>query len=496
MTYRHGRYGAVAAGHGVTAAAAEEILAEGGNAFDAAIAALWTACVAEPVFASPGGGGFLMARPAAGALTLYDFFVDTPLKKRPEDDIEFAEILADFGTATQAFHIGAGAAATPGFVPGLFAVHAAHGRVPMKRLVEPAIRAAREGVTVTAFQAFLFKVVSPILIWTAPARAVFSPNDKLLEEGAPYRNPDLADVLDEIGREGERFAREGELAAAMLGETREAGHLTREDLVSYEVARREPIRRKLPGWEIALNPAPSMGGTLIAAMLSARDPLRRPDALALAEAIDATDRRWREAPTDPGRLLGTAQPLVAGLATRGTTHVGVVDREGNVAAVTVSNGEGNGRIVPGCGFMLNNMLGEEDVNPGGFHRWATGARLSSMMAPTVAVSGAGDLVALGSGGSNRIRTAVLQVLIHRLEKGLDLEAAVTAPRMHVEKGHLDFEDFFGEEARTALMEAFRDHRAWPEPSLFYGGVHSVERRADGAFAGSGDPRREGVFKVV
>ena len=167
MTYRHGRYGAVAAGHGVTAAAAEEILAEGGNAFDAAIAALWTACVAEPVFASPGGGGFLMARPAAGKLTLYDFFVDTPLNKRPEDDIEFAEILADFGTATQGFHIGAGAAATPGFVPGLFAVHAAHGRIPMKRLVEPAIRAAREGVTVTAFQAFLFKVVSPILVWTA-----------------------------------------------------------------------------------------------------------------------------------------------------------------------------------------------------------------------------------------------------------------------------------------------------------------------------------------
>ena len=163
----------------------------------------------------------------------------------------------------------------------------------------------------------------------------------------------------------------------------------------------------------------------------------------------------------------------------------------------VSNGEGNGRIVPGCGFMLNNMLGEEDVNPGGFHRWATGARLSSMMAPTVAVSGAGDLVALGSGGSNRIRTAVLQVLIHRLEKGLDLEAAVAAPRMHVEKGHLDFEDFFGEEARAALVEAFRDHRAWPEQSLFYGGVHSGRApRPTAPFPAAATPRREGVFKVV
>jgi len=497
MSFGQGKYGAVAAGHDLTLDAAAEILGEGGTAFDAAIAALWMACVVEPVFASPGGGGFVMARPAAGAVTLYDFFVDTPCRKRPADDIEFEEILADFGTTTQAFHIGAGAVATPGFVPGLFAVHEAHGRLPMTRLVEPAMRAARAGVTVNRLQAFLFDIVKPILTWTPEARALFAPDDKLLAEGDGYRNPDLADVLDEIGREGVRFALEGELKGAMLSVAEDAGHLTAEDFAGYAVARREPLRCAMAGWDIALNPPPSMGGALIAAMIGAHDPATKPRAVALARAIDRVDRIWREAPTDAGRLLGAPQKAVAGgIATRGTTHVSVVDAAGNVASATVTNGEGNGRMVPGCGFMLNNMLGEEDLNPGGFHAWRPRTRLASMMAPTIAAARDGSLVALGSGGSNRIRTAVLQALVNRLDRGMSLEDSITAPRMHVEKGHLDFEDFFGAEDREALMAAFPDHCAWPDINLYYGGVHAVERDPRGGFSGAGDPRRAGVFARV
>lgn len=485
----------MAAGHEVTAAAAAEILQDGGNAFDAAIAALWTACVVEPVLASPGGGGFLMARPAGGTVVLHDFFVDTPRRKRPVGDIEFTEIVADFGTATQAFHIGAGASATPGFVPGLFEVHDRHGRLPMCRLVEPAVRAAG-GVAVTAFQAFLFSVVSPILTWTDDARSLFAPTGETLGAGDDYRNPALGDVLDVIGREGVRFATEGELAAAMLAETAAGGHLTGDDLAGYEVAHRDPVRRSIGPWQIALNPPPSMGGALIAAMLSARDAGIRPDVLAVARSIDAVDRAWRKDPLDPSRFLG--KPAVAGaaIASRGTTHVSVVDGDGNTASATVSNGEGNGRIVENCGFMINNMLGEEDVNPGGFHAWDCGRRLASMMSPTIVASRNGDLIALGSGGSNRIRTAVLQVLVNRLDRDLPLADSIVAPRIHLEKGHLDFEDLFGAEEREALAGAFDDHRAWPDFNLYYGGVHGVERRRDGALAGAGDPRRAGVFLRV
>ncbi|MFQ6018029.1 MAG: gamma-glutamyltransferase, partial [Kiloniellaceae bacterium] len=136
--------GAIACGHPATAAAAEEILAEGGNAFDAALAALCAACVAEPVFCSLGGGGFLLARPAAGEAVLYDFFVQTPRRRGPAREVDFYPILADFGTATQEFHIGLGAIAIPGVIKGLFAVQKDLASLPIKRLVEPAVRVARD----------------------------------------------------------------------------------------------------------------------------------------------------------------------------------------------------------------------------------------------------------------------------------------------------------------------------------------------------------------
>jgi hypothetical protein len=155
--------GVVAAGHELTAQAAAEILQDGGNAFDACVAGLFMTFVAEAVFSSPGGGGFLMARRAGSdKVTLFDFFAETPLKRRPEHEIDFYPIHADFGPAKQEFHIGVGSSATPGVVPGLFALHEELCRLPMKRLVEPAVRAARAGFPLTAFQAYLLTVIAPI----------------------------------------------------------------------------------------------------------------------------------------------------------------------------------------------------------------------------------------------------------------------------------------------------------------------------------------------
>ncbi len=491
-----GARGAVAAGHAVTAQAAAEILADGGNAFDAAVAGLLAACVCEPVLASPGGGGFLAAL-HEGRVRHFDFFVAAPSQKRPYDEIEFAEVVVDFGTATQAFHVGAGASATPGFVPGLFAVHEALCRLPMRRLAEPALAAARDGVPVTAFQAYLFGVVGPIYRWTPEAAAVFAPGGELPAEAGTLRNPDLAEALDAIAREGARIATEGEIARAMAGQSRDhGGQISPADIRDYEVELRAPLEASLGRWRVDLNPPPALGGALVTAMLRGLDGAGRADAATLARAVDATDRVWREAPDDPGRLLATPSSRPAGVATRGTTHISVVDAEGNAAAVTVSNGEGNGRIVPGCGFMLNNMLGEEDLNPSGFHRWREGARLGSMMTPGIARHPDGTSVAFGSGGSNRIRTAILQFLMNRCAGNVGIEDAIFAARLHVERGHLDIEDFYGEADREALLAAFPDHRVWAERNLYFGGVHAVERAASGAVAGAGDPRRGGVFMAV
>lgn len=494
MTAGQARFGAVAAGHRITADAAMEILQDGGNAFDAIIAALWTACVAEPVLASPGGGGFLMAY-RDGRTELVDFFVDAPKAKRPPNDVEFEQVFADFGATKQGFHIGRGASAVPGYVPGLFQISEVYGTLPMARLVEPAVRVARAGLAMTPFQAFLCSVVQPILAWTPEARELFAPDGNTLGAGEVLKNPDLANILEDTGRNKLDWWTHGDMANAMLAGQRESGYLGPDDLAGYQVETRVPLRMEVGSHSVFLNPPPSLGGAIIAAM----NALAGPAVDALARAMDSVDRLWRQAPEDAGRLIRmVGAPSSGGVASRGTTHVSVLDTKGNAAAATVSNGEGNGYLVPGGGFMVNNMLGEEDVNPRGFHNWLPGQRLGSMMAPTLAIGpgsdkAEGSILVLGSGGSNRIRTAVLQVLIRRLRQGLALNDAIEHPRLHVERAHLDVEPGLSETEMSLLQSAFPDLRQWPGHNLYFGGVHGVERDADGRVSGAGDSRREGAF---
>ncbi len=172
------KHGAVAAGHDVTAGAAARVLEEGGNAFDAVIAAMWAACVAEPVLASLGGGGFVMARPAGKPPCLYDFFVETPLEKRAREDLEFESRLATFaGGVTQEFHGGYGSVATPGVVAGLFKIHHDLAGLPMAQLAEPAIMAARDGIELDAFQRYVMGIVEPLLGFSPDSRKIFGKPD-------------------------------------------------------------------------------------------------------------------------------------------------------------------------------------------------------------------------------------------------------------------------------------------------------------------------------
>ena len=509
------RKGVVAAGHLITAEAAAEVLREGGNAFDAAIAAIATATVPEFVFSSLGGGGFLMARPASSKRAIcYDFFAETPGRKRGEDEIEFYAIEADFGPATQEFHIGAGSSAVPGIVPGIYAIHADLGTVPMARLLEPAIEAARKGVTVSELHAYLYTIVAPILRATPEARRYFAPGDKLLGAGDTYRNPEVADVLDSLGREGIRFFTEGEVGQAIAAQSEHhGGHLGLADLKGYRVEKREPLQWRYRGHELFLNPAPAASGPLVAFGLALLERASSHDAppapLLLARVFEQTNEARNSMSGDGAAILAgdiLARHFAAldghAPATRGTTHVSVIDAEGNAAAATITNGEGNGRMVDGCGFMLNNMLGEEDINPDGFHAWKPSTRLSTMMAPTVMRSADGVLTALGSGGSNRIRTAILQVAVNLIDRGMGPDEAVNAARLHVERdGTVSYEEenwdiAFNDDQRDALTGAFADAQAWPRANLFFGGVHAARMTGPGAFDGAGDPRREGVAVVV
>jgi gamma-glutamyltranspeptidase/glutathione hydrolase len=504
------RKGVVAAGHQLTARAAAEILEDGGNAFDAALAATFMTFVAEAVFSSPGGGGFLMARRAGGdSARLLDFFTETPLKRRPANEVEFFPIYADFGPAKQEFHIGLGSSATPGVVPGLFLLHEALCTLPMKRLVEPAVRAARAGFALTEFQAYLFTVIAPILTAGNSVTKIFAPGGKLMKAGETFRNEGLAETLEWLAEDGARLFVDGDVGRAIVAQSLSlGGHLTSDDLKQYRVELREPLYWRHAGATVALNPPPAASGPLIAFGLAYIEALQeaggRLDASALRRAMEATN----EARVTHGE--GLASRLAGGVlarelreaqrhppAYRGTTHVSVIDAAGNAASLSLSNGEGNGYVVGNFGFMLNNMLGEEDLVSGGLQAWREGTRLSSMMAPTIILEPDGTVTALGTGGSNRIRTAILQVAVNLLDRGMSLEDAVEAPRLHVERdGKTSFEPGLPEAIEVELLALGEKAHAWPARNLFFGGVHATRRHPKGDMEGAGDPRRPGQAAVV
>lgn len=388
-----------------------------------------------------------------------DAFIQTPKRKRSLADVDIREIEVDFGQSTQKFHCGAGTIGTPGLVPGLFEAHSQFGRIPMTELAAPAIELARNGAVTTAFQAEVLGYVEAIFMSSESARALYAPDGKLLGDGDTLKNPQMADVLESMALEGPRFFQEGEVAQALL--SLDGGHLTAEDLKSYRPIGRKPLQFTRRGMEVDLNPAPSLGGVQIALALKALPA--EPDDRLLARCLYEVARIRKETDLDHhperGEKIMLEPAMVAHLrktlaghqaATRGTTHVSVIDANGMGASFTLSNGEGCGLIVPGTGIMANNMLGEDDLVPDGVNSWAEDTRLASMMCP-MALRRNGELTMMGSGGSNRIRSALAQVALRLIDGGEALETAVRAPRMHIDDTPhiLDFEDTGTDEWREA-----------------------------------------------
>ena len=512
--------GVVAAGHQITAQAAAEILAAGGNAFDAAMAALFASCVAEPVLASLGGGGFLLARTGSGAPLLYDFFSQTPRRKSPAGTTDFYPIVADFGTAQQEFHIGMGSIASPGVVKGVFEIHRDLCRLPMSEIVAPACDAARAGVAVNNLQHYISEIVSPIILSSPGALSLHASRrapERIAQPGEHVHQTEQADSFELLAREGEDLFYQGEMGGTLIRACREqGGHLQQQDLNGYRVIRRQPLHLNYHGAYLSTNPAPSVGGTLIAFALALLEPEKLAGfragsyqhLLRVARAQQLAQQLRQEESVDIDLEANTSQRILgdeylrsyreimhkhAGFS-RGTTQISIADADGNVASMTLSNGEGSGYVIPGTGIMLNNMLGEEDINPQGFHRWPENRRIASMMSPTIVSTDDGRIIATGSGGSNRIRSAILQVLVNLLDYRMQIEQAVEQPRIHYESELLNVENM-ADTADTAidqLFQAYPKNRLWPHKNLFFGGAHSVMFTSDGTVYGHGDSRRGGV----
>jgi gamma-glutamyltranspeptidase/glutathione hydrolase len=499
--------GVVAAGHPVTAEVGAEVLREGGNAVDAAVGAVLASFAAESPLTGFGAGGFMMVH-QGGKTVLLDFFVAAPGRDGIKGGAELVPVPVHFDADTvQTFYVGPASCGVPGTAAGLEEALRHFGSVPLAELVKPGVRLAREGAPVNAEQAYILDILEPIHARLEGTRELYAPAGRTLREGDLFRFPELAEALERFGVEGAEPFYRGEVATALSDYVVEhGGTLGPADLAGYEAIERLPIRTSFRGTEVLTNPPPSSGGILIAYCLGLLERLGEssgPEQLvaAMGAANDARGEAFAEALYGEGLEASLLDPaaldLAAGDLLGSTTHISVLDRDGTCASVTCSNGSGSGVLVPGTGVILNNMLGEEDLNPLGFHAIAPGRRVPSMMAPTVVLRDGEIQLGLGSAGSNRIRSAILQTILRSVEQGMAAEQAVRAPRLHFEAGIVQSEPGIDEEALARIEARGIPVLRRPAINLFFGGVQAVAREhGTGAVSGGGDPRRGGAVALV
>jgi len=457
----------IAAGHPATAEAGAVILAEGGNAADAAVAATLASCVAETVMTGLLGGGHGIYYDAATARARnLDCFVAVPGLGGEGRDVALLALQVPFGTELVHYAVGIGSCGVPGVSAGLDALWNEHGSLPWPRLVEPALRLARDAVPMPAAHASCLHMLAPVMTMNEGAE-IYAPGGSLLEEGDLLRQPGLVAALESLAEDGPRGAYEGTVGRALLELMEERGGLvTAEDLTTYQARWSDPVELDFCGYRL-LTRAGLSDFRAAASRLPALRGLSEPErALALVAAL------LDEIPEQ-----------------RGTTNVSVLDSEGNACALTTSLGLGSGDFLPGLDLHLNSMLGEADLITRDLE---PGERMQSMMAPTLAFYGQEIVLAAGAAGGTRLRSALLQVLAGILDEELEPQASVDRPRMHPAGTLVHLEPGFEPATVAALESAGFQVRTWPSRHHYFGGVSVVTRSAVAA----ADPRRSGGARVV
>jgi gamma-glutamyltranspeptidase/glutathione hydrolase len=501
--------GVVAAGHPLTAQAGADVLRAGGNAVDAAVGAMLMSFVAEPLLTGLGAGGYMLVAGGGQEPVLLDFFVEAPARAQDGSAAELDAIDVSFGDAVQVFYIGPASCGVYGTPAGICAAVTRWGTVSLEQLVAPAVRAARTGMELNHGQAYVAKILGDLLRSTPECAALWAPDGHVLREGEVLHNSELGDALERLGAEGAEPFYRGDIAYAVCEWlAARGGSLTPEALAAYAAIERVPLEVSYRDRTVLTNPPPSAGGTLLAYSLALLD--REPSPPTLEGVVGAMEAAQAERTPEFVEELGEEGFLERFLGSRlgATTHISVLDAEGGACSVTCTNGEGSGVVVPGTGIHVNNVMGEEDLSPQGFHRHPAGRRMPSMMAPSVVLRDGGVELVLGSAGSNRIRSAILQTIVGVVDRGLPVADAVRAPRAHVEGGVLYHEPGIdvhqlaasgrGSRARHEGEPAGIDEREFVrfhDLNLFFGGVQAVQRQGP-KLTGAGDPRRGGVAVVA
>jgi gamma-glutamyltranspeptidase / glutathione hydrolase len=451
----------IAAGHPATADAGLEILAEGGSAADAAVAATLASCVAETVMTGLAGGGHAISFDAEnGRARLLDFFCAVPGIGLEREHSELVEMDVPFGTELIHYAVGIASCAVPGVSRGLGALWREAGRLAWPRLVEPALRLARDGVLVPPAHASCLAMLAPVMTMREGAR-IYGPRGTLLAAGDRLEQPGLARALELLAHEGAESFYTGSLAGQLLVLMEERGGLvTRADLERYAAVWLDPVETSYAGLRIVTR-AGLAGVVETLSRLSALRGLSEADrAVELVDALTGDEREGH------------------------TTNLTVVDGDGNACVVTTSLGLGSGDFLPGLDLHLNSMLGETDLLVGSLE---PGERMASMMAPTLALDGGQLVLAAGAAGGTRLRSALIQVVAGILDESLAPQEAVNRSRLHAAGEVVHLEPGFSNEVVGALERRGKAVRLWPEQHHFFGGVSALAR--EGAAA---DPRRSGA----
>jgi gamma-glutamyltranspeptidase/glutathione hydrolase len=456
----------IAAGHPATAAAGLEILAEGGSAADAAVAASLASCVAETVMTGLLGGGHALYWDASsGRARNLDCFVAVPGLGAPAREPDLIRLAVPFGEELVHYAVGPASCGVPGLAAGLHALWSEYGRLPWRRLVEPALALARSGVELPPAHAACLAMLEPVMTMNEGA-AIYAPGGRLLGAGDRLDQPGLVGALDLVAGEGALTVYTGTIGAALLALSAERGGLlVRADLNAYEARWWKPDEAGWQGFEIRTRAG--LSGV--------------PEALARLPPL---------ADLGPAeRLVGFVDALLDGVGPEThTTNLVTVDRDGSACVLTSSLGLGSGDFLPGLDLHLNSMLGEADLVRGAL---VPGERMQSMMAPTLALDRQGPALAIGAAGGTRLRTALLGVATAVLEEGAEPQAAVDRPRLHPAGAVVNAEPGVDEEGLEALEKRGWTVRRWAAPHHYFGGVSLVAR--SGAAA---DPRRSGAARVL
>ena len=495
------KYGSISTGSKEASNTALEILKFGGNAFDAAIGAIFVSMTSEFALTGAFGGGTLLGIQNNSSPFIYDFFVDCP-NCQTNDKKDFKEIEIDFGNAKQKFNIGKGSIAIPGNLIGLINIQKKYGCLDIKDILEYGINYANQGIVINKNQSEIIKLIEPILLFDKAGQELYSNNNSIMKEGDIFKNPQFANFLNTVIKKGYKYFYEGSGLDLILSHCGKDSFLTKNGFQKYQVKKRVPLAINYKGYEIFTNPAPSFGGSLIIFLLKLlKDTNNKINVKNLIQSMNLASLVREEICTNPNDeyqinnifndnvynkyLNFSANNFADNLNGFGsTTHVSVLDKNGNAASITTTNGEGCGYVIPEYGIMMNNMLGEEDLNPFGFHKWDIKRRLPTMISPTIISKNNIPEYVLGSGGSNRIRSANIQVILNLIEKNMNLNDAIENPRIHLEGKELYCEPGIKINSEEIINQL--SLKLFKEKNVFFGGVNAVSKTE-----AIGDSRRGG-----